>query len=440
MLIFFSRSSVCKKNLILESGVPVVLPLYPGECNLPKDGFSEAEDRIQSVEDSLVVNNESDKRPSFIPTQVVRIGLDENKEKPNKNTVSTLNIPWRNDKENDVIDEAESSRALNTRIVRVNTIEGDGIVKEIVEPVLKPHSNKNARAHDPSKEKAEITEPILGPTTVKSTRSTTEPVETDKKTKDSQMIEDYKEVDWVPKEIPITIKPIQGQIKNKNNNQPTQEGPLEQIATTVQFLPQRLARMFEQAEKYTRETILPLVSTYTPRFITDFISPKESQPKYVPLNYEEPTTKVITKFSVPDEAVQARSANSKHFNPPPKVIVNEDTTPYSHIQKIRRKDDKDKETLEVAASEYTSTHRAMISISITTPPVTTTTSSRTTTTTSKTTSSKSKNEVNSKARDNVHVSTRTDITDSSTNKAIYIDLPVFDSSDRTVKYIPLNRE
>jgi hypothetical protein len=29
--------SVCKKGLALESGIPVNLPLYPGECNPPRE-------------------------------------------------------------------------------------------------------------------------------------------------------------------------------------------------------------------------------------------------------------------------------------------------------------------------------------------------------------------------------------------------------------------
>ena len=36
-----------------------------------------------------------------------------------------------------------------------------------MEPVLKPHSNKIGRSHDPDKDKPEITEPILGPTTAR---------------------------------------------------------------------------------------------------------------------------------------------------------------------------------------------------------------------------------------------------------------------------------
>jgi hypothetical protein len=33
----YSSMSVCKKGLALESGIPVNLPLYPGECNPPRE-------------------------------------------------------------------------------------------------------------------------------------------------------------------------------------------------------------------------------------------------------------------------------------------------------------------------------------------------------------------------------------------------------------------
>lgn len=34
------RSSICKKGLILNSGSPVILPLYPGDCNHPSEVIS----------------------------------------------------------------------------------------------------------------------------------------------------------------------------------------------------------------------------------------------------------------------------------------------------------------------------------------------------------------------------------------------------------------
>lgn len=39
----FGKSlSVCKKGLVLESGRPVYLPLYPGDCNVPDDTATNA--------------------------------------------------------------------------------------------------------------------------------------------------------------------------------------------------------------------------------------------------------------------------------------------------------------------------------------------------------------------------------------------------------------
>lgn len=168
------RSSVCKKNLLLESGIPVTLPLYPGECNLPKETFQdEAQDRIQdplSVFNYSVVKEPPD---NFVPTPVVLVGNEALKNKTNEDGISfrdairIFNLPWQNDKENKVDNtEIESSRAFNTRITKASETDknrdSDGLIREVVEPILKPHASKNGRSHDINKEKPEITEPILG--------------------------------------------------------------------------------------------------------------------------------------------------------------------------------------------------------------------------------------------------------------------------------------
>ncbi|CAH1184971.1 unnamed protein product [Phyllotreta striolata] len=265
---FGKTSSVCKKNLILQSGVPVLLPLYPGECNLPSE--TEAQDRIQT---SLEPSNSS-KRPDFIPTQVIKIGLNDTDFKSElsfKNAADFFNIPSRDDVENDLIDEAESSRAFNTRTVKTRSSD-KAIEIEIVEPVLRTHAHKNARSHDPEHDnkRAEITEPLLGPTTEKT--ATNAPTK-----------EDNNGV------VSTAKKPR----KRQDESRILSDNPIEAIANTVQFLPQRLARMFEQAERYARETILPLVSTYTPRFFADVVTKDAGTPKFVPLHYEESTAKII---------------------------------------------------------------------------------------------------------------------------------------------------
>ncbi|XP_018573353.1 uncharacterized protein LOC108912569 isoform X2 [Anoplophora glabripennis] len=389
--------SVCKKNLILESGVPVTLPLYPGECNLPKDAFNdEAEDRVHDIEEEIksTLRNSTD---GFTPTEVVKAGLDEEeykKEKPSlsiKSAMDIFNIPWRSEKENDVIDsEAESSRAFNTRLVAIPNPDKEGeeeLIREIVEPILKPHSSKNARSHDPNKDNHEITEPILGPTTAKN-RNAVKAGHKDSKSykgKDDKSYHETKEgSEWVPKDIPVTQNaPTKWKREDESATftgfeQPKPPNPLETIATTVQFLPQRLGRMFEQAEKYARNTILPLVSTYTPKFISDFIAPQESQRKYVPLSFEETTTKPALP-----SVNEGRNFMSKNVASPKTVefTTNEITTPYTHIQKIRKKGEKRNDDLVASiTAEYLSSTEKMT----TTKKTTTTTTTKATTTTSTT--------------------------------------------------------
>ena len=48
---------------------------------------------------------------------------------------------------------------------------------------------------------------------------------------------------------------------------------------TVQFLPERLAGILAQAERYARMTLLPLISQYTPSFIQ---GGRQDRPKYFP--------------------------------------------------------------------------------------------------------------------------------------------------------------
>lgn len=53
---------------------------------------------------------------------------------------------------------------------------------------------------------------------------------------------------------------------------------------TVQFLPERLAGILAQAERYARMTLLPLISQYTPSFIGGGggVGARSERPKYFP--------------------------------------------------------------------------------------------------------------------------------------------------------------
>lgn len=310
-------------------------------------------------------------------------------------------------------EEAESSRAFNTKSAKppkdanLNT----ETFKEIVEPILKPQSNKNARSHNPHRDKPEITEPILRPTLAPfRIEASTKNDFLSKLTNNQQISYNFYNVgedEWVPS----LAKSKDGKWKREDGSKSikTEDSPLEAIAMTVQFLPQRLARVFEQAEKYTRETILPLVSTYTPKFISDFIIPKPS-PKYVPLVYDETSTASVRRNL--DEARQ--------FNPPPVKSTSSTTekittTIYTHIQKIAKK-----RTTTIITTTTTTQSPDAINV--------------------EQVARKTRDE--SQARKNIFDMKLSAIADdivlstTEKNKGIYIDLPVFDTTPR-LKYIPL---
>lgn len=389
----------------------MTLPLHPGDCKIPLDDG--AEDRIEDLDNSISnETSEFDKRNIEDKTEKSITSF--------RDALNFFNIPWKNDRENDVFNEAESSRAFNTRIVKIKDKLGEDIVeKEIVEPILRPHSTKNARSHDPTRDKNEITEPILGPTTVKNIRSVSTTKELPSTTTSNKRDVDISShigskqygSDWAPKEIPVNVK-TERKLGNEKPELKKQDNPLDHIATTVQFIPNRLAKMFEQAEKYARETILPLVSTYTPRFITDIITPKDEK-KYVPLQHEEANTKINGSV---DKLNEARSLKSIPVSPPISDESTDVSTPYSNIQKIKKRGDTNKgEVLEESASYHvpavikSTTPRMNISIRF-----------------------QNKDKQNAKEEKNV-----SNASSNKTAKAIYINLPVFEEDDKKVKYIPL---
>lgn len=158
------------------------------------------------------------------------------------------------------------------------------------------------------------------------------------------------------------IESFQVQRKNRSNN------PFEAIINTVQVIPENIGKMFEQAERFTRTTVLPLVSSITPRFLTDIFAPRP-QLRYIPFTSEESTEKSSVHL---DLDTVARNKKNRKFNPPPSSIrsrrrsrknfgvttsvptvenktdeiisviessesVTETVTPFTNIQKIPRK-------------------------------------------------------------------------------------------------------
>lgn len=77
-----------------------------------------------------------------------------------------------------------------------------------------------------------------------------------------------------------------------------QEALPSQRGFTVQFLPERLAGILAQAEKYARQTLLPLISRYTPSFIS---GARQEEQKYLPIGGGAENQKSMQSFDRPQE-------------------------------------------------------------------------------------------------------------------------------------------
>lgn len=332
----FGKSlSVCRRGLTLESGRPVYLPLYPGECNIPielenstlantsspstmstrkadslmekasssavdakVDGSSssssntdsgggigpftkeqnfERMDKIYTVE---VFSNERnpprnlgpftkdqniqmplmDKTTSFDKRIGQKIINNINNDSNKKNNIKNINKESTNTWSFVDITESGSNSLENSEIESGRGFPGTGYIiptsisppmsvdatttqemtSEIHEPVLQVTKKETGR----SLRLTEITEPILRPRTTR------------------QNINENHAKD-------VNEKIMEKSFGNKDDTEKS---------FTVQFLPERLAGILAQAERYARQTFLPLISQYTP----SFVGGRQERLKYFP--------------------------------------------------------------------------------------------------------------------------------------------------------------
>jgi hypothetical protein len=113
---------------------------------------------------------------------------------------------------------------------------------QVQEPVLRLGSKKDKKETGRALKLTEITEPVLRPR-----------VGARRDARDQPLMEDRRH--------------------EAMDEAPTSRG------FTVQFLPERLAGILAQAERYARQTLLPLISQYTPSFIG---GGRSERPKYFP--------------------------------------------------------------------------------------------------------------------------------------------------------------
>lgn len=237
---FGNSYSMCRNYMLLESGLPVAIKLQPGICEITDENdvtFTPFEtDNPKNSEDD--VDKQRDKKNVFNLGTNYKITNNKTYAYPNKGN----NLPWQPVLENGNSLErnsAEQSRSLHTYTPG-----------EIYEPILKDRPKPKSHTGrsfsiDGEKKKIfaeeEIMEPILKATTARSRKMKQVPMESSS-TRDNSYF-------------------------------------------NVQLLPFRLGEIFERAEKYARETLLPLISEQAPRFFgfgIDREEPNQRRPKYIP--------------------------------------------------------------------------------------------------------------------------------------------------------------
>ncbi|KAI4482304.1 hypothetical protein M0804_008855 [Polistes exclamans] len=223
---FGKTLSICKNGLILESGRASRLPLYSGDCEIPVEKENITNPMIVPLE-RMVQDRQGGIGP-FTKDQNYDFRNAYSNEFTSKKRTGTKGVgPFTKDQKNirlvdgsNDYENSDDSSSNSWKIVEISNGGESLKLSEITEPILRPRStrqnlNKRNTSFDEERQDDEIQE-----TSSTSTRG-----------------------------------------------------------FTVQFLPERLAGILAQAEKYARQTLLPLISQYTPSFVSGL---RQEEPKYFP--------------------------------------------------------------------------------------------------------------------------------------------------------------
>ncbi|XP_049866190.1 uncharacterized protein LOC126366895 [Pectinophora gossypiella] len=264
---FGKTSSFCKKGMQLLSEESVELPLYPGDCQIRED--EEPLNSTSSDRDYVISKANATKGPSVDPHD------NELPEEPPQRPFQLVDTyEWTGGE--------STGRAFGMTNTKISP--GGGI--EIAEPILKPRPRKTPRQRADSVDDApEISEPLLRPT--QSPRTTLPP---------SRKAKNY-DMSTIP-----TIDARWGERAEK-----------QEPSFAVQFLPARLASFISRAERYARDTLLPLVSAYAPR-LPIFGSRELPKPtaRYIPTE----DMNVTSSVPVPTPTLEMKIETLRSVGPP----------------------------------------------------------------------------------------------------------------------------
>lgn len=298
----FGKSySMCKNYMLLESGLPVHIKFQSGICygNDENDITYEPYDG-ENVTDKLdSVKKSSQYRYTTIApfTSGGPVGDDVDKLREKKNVINlgtsykitqnktfsytekTNSLPWQ-----PVLDGAnslernsiESSRSFATNYIIGSNDNQNNTNK-------KNHSS-SSKKYD-NNEQGEIFEPIL--------KDRQKQIETGRsiQTKGRDRSAPVYTEDEIMEPVLRSTTMKNRKTKHVPMENSTSGRPRDNPFFTVQLLPLRLGELFERAEKYARETLLPLISEQAPKFFGFGglrEDPYERQPKYIP-SFEKQT-------------------------------------------------------------------------------------------------------------------------------------------------------
>ncbi|XP_014479688.1 PREDICTED: uncharacterized protein LOC106746986 [Dinoponera quadriceps] len=359
---FGKTMSVCKKGLILESDRSVYLPLYPGECNIPMDPENSTSTSSSSVSPVSSHEHEAvdEKKHYHQQQQTGGIGpftKDHNYETKDgyptmevlpldKNNAQRKSLgPFTKEQNLRIPDDVEAnfgttisfedaanrrgSVATNPWIVLDISSDGDSNSLENTELErgrgFSGGTNLIYRASTPAERVTEITSTTGATTTTEYLPEIREPVLRPSK-KESGSIPAGRSL-----KLPEVTEPIlrpRSTRQNARNEATLHEKQPDEIqetsststrSFTVQFLPERLAIILAQAERYARQTLLPLISQYTPSFVTGI---KHEEPKYFPLLSDMLRTRTTEASSKPtaqqrsDQVARANTSRRKSDESP----------------------------------------------------------------------------------------------------------------------------
>ncbi|XP_043267550.1 uncharacterized protein [Venturia canescens] len=317
----FGKSlSVCMRGLPLESGRAVFLPLYPGECNNPMDLDNSTSSHSNATKLAAMrmepMEKKSDEvKPAGGIGPFTREQNYEMKDLYPGDAVSENKRPQKG--LGPFTKDQNTSPAMKEESVQIAFVPKDGenspsitdSKKSIASPwsyvdVSDAGSNslenteiENGRAFSGSNFVPSSTPETASRTTV-SLNYTSEAREVSSQVAKKETGRSMR--------LPEIIEPIlraratrqnlknddhsQGETSNEDPEDASRSNSTQAIrAFTVQFLPERIVGILAQAEKYARQTLLPLISQYTPSFGG---SARQERVKYFPplTDLEENTT------------------------------------------------------------------------------------------------------------------------------------------------------